>query len=196
MQNFFLKFSFHPVIDLPKKYEVFDFTKGYDPDRKVEGEYGIGKYNEKRPGMYEGDLYSDKRDIHMGVDIMAPIGTPVHAFYDGEIHSFANNSNALDYGYTLITKHQLAEKTLYALYGHLGAKSIDNKIEGQKIAKGDVIAWVGPKEENGGWNPHLHFQLSWLEPKVADMPGVVHNDEREQALEIYPDPQFVLGKLY
>ena len=41
----------HPVIDLPPDREVFDFTRGYDPHRALTSPYGIGRYDEKRPGM-------------------------------------------------------------------------------------------------------------------------------------------------
>ena len=50
--------------------------------------------------------------------------------------------------------------------------------------------------ENGGWEPHLHFQLSYQEPETHDMPGVVAPSDREEALQIYPDPRLVLGTLY
>lgn len=196
----FSKFKFAPVIKLPTNYEVYDFTKGYDPKRERSHEYGIGKYNEKRRGMYEQEIFSDRfsnrRDIHMGIDIAAPVGTPVHAFYDGEIFLFQYNSAAGDYGYTLITHHVIDGVSLYALFGHLSAKSIANKNTGAKIRAGDVIAWLGDETENGGWNPHLHFQLSYEQPKVCDMPGVVSDDQRAAALKTYPDPRLVLGPLY
>lgn len=187
---------FSPVIVLPKDYEVFDFTNGYDPNRKHKFAYGVGKYNEKRPQMYSGELYNDQRDIHMGIDIMAPVNTNVHAFYDGEIFLFANNDRELDYGYTIITKHKINEQIIYALFGHLSKSSIDNIYIGQKFSTGDVIAYIGTKEENGGWNPHLHFQISTQEPKICDMPGAVHERDLQKSLITYPDPRLILGPIY
>ena len=55
---------------------------------------------------------------------------------------------------------------------------------------------MGDHSENGGWEPHLHFQLSYQEPDTHDMPGVVEPSKRDEALEIYPDPRLVLGALY
>jgi len=55
---------------------------------------------------------------------------------------------------------------------------------------------MGKKHENGGWEPHVHFQLSLVEPVVPDLPGVVARADREQALIDYPDPRLVLGALY
>lgn len=192
----FKNYNFHPVISLPKDYEVYDFTQGYDENRVLKSSYGVGKYNEKRKGMYKGPLYTDQRDIHMGIDIGAPVGTPIHMFYDGEIFLFDYNSLPLDYGYTIITKHTFDNIDLYALHGHLSKKSIQNKTLGQKISKGEIFAWVGEKSENGGWNPHLHLQLSYEKPEKCDMPGVVHERDLKNSLEKYPDPRLILGPLY
>lgn len=192
----FTKYKFHPVIHLPKDYELYDFTKGYDEKRLLKFPFGVGKYNEKRKGMYSGPLYADQRDIHMGIDIGAPVGTPVHAFDDGEIFLFDYNSLPLDYGYTIITKHNFDNTDLYVLHGHLSKKSIEGKSVGQKFSKGEILAWIGEKSESGGWNPHLHFQLSYEKPEKCDMPGVVNEKNLICSLEKYPDPRLILGPLY
>jgi murein DD-endopeptidase MepM/ murein hydrolase activator NlpD len=192
----FTRFQFSPVIDLPLDYEVFDFTKGYDPDRLRLIPFGIGKYNEVRKNMYTTDIFQGNRNIHMGIDIAAPVNHPVKSFYEGEIYLFAYNDLPGDYGHTLIIKHVLDGHELYALYGHLSAASVKNKKVGQKITAGEIVGWIGDKHENGNWNPHLHLQLSYQRPLVCDMPGAVCQENREEALKIYPDPQLVLGKLY
>jgi len=86
--------------------------------------------------------------------------------------------------------------TLYALFGHLSRSSLGNVTVGMPLKKGRVFAEVGGTHENGGWVPHLHFQLSWERPSEPDMPGVVAGGDREKALRIYPDPRLVLGNLY
>ena len=65
-----------------------------------------------------------------------------------------------------------------------------------KINSGDVIAKIGSESENGGWPPHLHFQLSLEEPETFDLPGVVEKSEIKSALKKYPDPRIILGDLY
>lgn len=189
--------SFHPVIHLPKEYEVYDFSKGYDPDRIRHSVYGIGRYNEKRPGMYVEEIFrAEERNIHVGVDIAAPVDCPIYAFDAGEVFLFGYNGAKGDYGYTLITHHLFEGKSLYALHGHLSAASVRGKEIGQKFLRGEEIAYVGDRHENGGWNPHLHFQLSWIKPQKCDLPGVVSEAQREQALQDYPDPRLVLGAIY
>lgn len=186
--------DYHPVVHLPDEYEVRDFTNGdYSPS---EYEFDIGRYDELRPGMYSTDLFSDGRFLHVGIDIGAPVGTPCMAFDDGEISNFGYNPDDGDYGYVVITKHIIDGRSVWALYGHLNSKSIEDKEIGQKISKGEVICWMGDKHENGGWESHLHFQLSLKEPETHDLPGVVSPDNRDQALQDYPDPRLVLGPIY
>ena len=186
--------NYHPVVFLPDEYEVRDFTTGhYTPS---ECDFDIGRYDELRPGMYETELFSDGRFLHVGIDIGAPVGTPCMAFDDGEIAHFGYNPDDGDYGNVIVTKHMVGITPVWALYGHLCSESIKGKEVGQKISKGEVICWMGDKHENGGWVPHLHFQLSLVEPGTHDMPGVVSPENRLEALAKYPDPRLVLGPIY
>ncbi len=189
----------HPVVKLPATYEIFDFSRSYDPNR-IRGLFGIGRYNENRADMYTSDLFSPNqesaRHIHVGIDIGAPAGTEVYAFDDGQIFMTGINSAPGDYGGTLITQHIFQGRTLWSLYGHLAHRSLERCRPGDLICKGDVLGWMGDEKENGGWNPHLHFQLSWKKPMVCDLPGVVSEKDRAQALLDFPDPRLVLGPLY
>jgi len=185
---------YHPVVNLPKDYEVRDFTTGkYEPSKF---EFDIGRYDELRPGMYSTDLFSDDRFLHIGIDIGAPVGTPCMAFENGEISHFGYNPADGDYGYVVITKHDIGGTPVWALYGHLDSASVKGKTVGQKVRRGETICWMGDKHENGGWESHLHFQLSLIEPTTHDMPGVVNPKDREEALQNYPDPRLVMGPIY
>lgn len=182
---------------LPERCEVYDFTRGYDPERARESRWGVGRYDERRPGMYTAALFVEgARDLHVGVDLAAPVGVAVHAFDDGVIHRFGVNPAPGDYGFTVITAHVYEGRALYALHGHLSARSIEGLREGRALRRGEVFAWIGDRHENGGWNPHLHFQLSWERPETHDLPGVVRFSERDEARERFPDPRGVLGPIY
>ena len=98
---------FHPVVNLPEEYWVFDFTRGQDKSWECPFEFQIGRYNEYRPGMYETEIFGGVRNIHVGIDIGAPVDTPVYAFGEGKIHSFGMNSEAGSYGPTIITEHDI-----------------------------------------------------------------------------------------
>ena len=188
-------YQFADVVRLPADYYILDMTQG--PMEIPEGhQYAVGKYNEHRPDIYNAGQYHGVRDHHIGVDIFAPVNTEISNFYDGIVYQRAYNSLELDYGYTLILEYDFAGTKLYALFGHLSKASFDNNPPGKKIAKGEVFAWMGKPDENGGWPEHLHLQLSYARPVVCDMPGVVSKEDLPAMLEQYPDPQLVLGKLY
>lgn len=188
---------FEVVIALPSDYEVYDFTQGYDPHRALASPYGVGRYDERRPGMYLGEQFVDGgRDVHMGIDLAAPAGEPVLAFYAGTVFLLGDNALPFDYGPTLITRHRWLDQTVYALHGHLSRESLARWSPGDIFEAGDELGQVGSAEVNGGWNPHLHFQLSLLEPTTHDLPGAVSEAGRAWARRAFPDPRLVLGPLY
>ena len=190
----FGKVNWHVTVDLPDEYEVRDFTKGDDSPSTFE--YDIGRYNEVRPGMYNTELFTENRCVHVGLDIGGPIGTPVKSVADGVVAFSGYNPADGDYGHTVIIHHSIQGQNLWILYGHLDAASTKNCTPGKAVSRGEIIAWFGAEDENGGWPPHLHFQLSYREPTTHDLPGVVTLLEREQALLDFPDPRLVLGPLY
>ena len=120
----------------------------------------------------------------------------MHAFAPGEIFLTGFYPERYDYGHVVVTRHTLHGQTLWALHGHLSAKSLEGKVPGAAVEQGEVIGWMGDKEENGEWFPHTHFQLVRLEPVMADIPGVVAQQHRDAALAVYPDPRLVLGPLW
>ena len=84
---------------------------------------------------------------------------------DGHILHAGYNAPKGDYGYVIVTSHLIADGEgntlqLYALYGHLSAKSVVGRKQGDTIAAGETLGWIGAEHENGGWSPHVHFQLS------------------------------------
>jgi len=184
------------VIILPEEYWVYDFSKGIDPDFVCPFPYQIGRYDETRPGMYDFELFEGGRNHHVGIDLGAPVGEPVHSYARGVVFSKGVNPEAGSYGPTIIVQYELEGKPIWALYGHLSHDSLEMVKVGDVVEEGQIIAKVGSKDENGGWEPHVHFQLSWSEPKNNDMPGVVAIEDRDDALRLYPDPRIVLGPIY
>jgi len=154
---------------------------------------GLGGYGENRPIYRSSALYSGQPDkcrcIHLGIDVWTEVQSKVFCPIDGIIHSFHYNDKLLDYGGTIILEHRLAGTIFYTLYGHLSKKSLDNLEKGMSIAKGNCFAKLGPREENGGWPPHLHFQLILdMLGKEGDFPGVATQSESAYYLELCPNP--------
>jgi len=199
---------FHPVVKLPSEYWVFDFTKGVKSDWQCPLEYQIGRYDEHRPGMYTSEIFSGERDLHVGIDIGAPVDTPVFCFADGVVFSKGINPEDGSYGPTIITQHELRlpasigskeltnKRKFWLLHGHLSTKSLDMVDIGDSVSRGQLIATIGDENENGGWPPHIHLQISLIEPIDNDMPGVVKLSDRDEALATYLDPRLILGQIY
>ena len=94
------------------------------------------------------DPFTNKRAFHAGLDIAAPVGTPVKASAGGTV-IFTGNLNG--YGNVVIIQDEFGRKELYAhLHDMLVAK-------GQQVARGSVVATVGDTGKSTG--PHLHFEV-------------------------------------
>jgi len=164
-------------------------------------DFGVGRYDEPR-AFYTSPLFSasadpadERRTIHLGIDLFVEPGTPVRASLDGIVHIVANNSALLDYGPLVILQHETGDgEKFFTLYGHLTKDSISSLNAGQHVARGQQFARVGSSDENGGWAPHVHFQiiLDLLE-LGADFPGVAYASQRAVWTSLSPDPNLLLG---
>ena len=154
-----------------------------------------GGYLEERSlySSINSSIGKENRTIHLGIDFWCDEGTRVLALLDGEIHSFQNNNDHGDYGPTIILKHSIDGFEFYSLYGHLSLESVANLQTGQKVQQGQTIGQLGSYEINGGYAPHLHFQLiKDLQGNFGDYPGVCSRIELEFYKENCPDPNLVL----
>ena len=93
---------------------------------------------------------------HEAVDILAPRNTPVVAVESGAIAKlFVSNAGG-------ITVYQFDPSGRLAYYyAHL-EKYADGLHEGQAVAQGDVIGYVGTSGNANGTPPHLHFGIYLL----------------------------------
>ena len=87
--------------------------------------------------------------LHKGIDIAAPIGTPVFAAAPGEVIFSGWNSGG--YGNLIKIKHPDSSITLYA---HNNKNMVS---KGQQIFQGQQIAEMGSTGLSTG--PHLHFEI-------------------------------------
>lgn len=158
----------------------------------------IGRYAEDRAFLYQrsGLFHSGDtlpRSIHLGIDLTVPVGTPIFAPLPGEVHSAQNNAGFGDYGPTLILRHQLAGQYFYTLYGHMSVESMLAMPVGKHIGAGEKIGTVGTSDINGGWPPHLHFQvIENLWGLQGDFPGVIDAPRAPEYLINSPDPNLIL----
>lgn len=183
-----------------------DFTKKHDDPnnyasnllKKHQARLAIGKYGEERV-IYDFEQYLEKnnkvepRTVHLGIDLNLPPGEPIYAPLDSTVHSFKNNNSFGDYGPTVILEHEVNKNIFYTLYGHLSKNSLKILKIHQTFKAGEKFAQVGDKSENGGWVPHLHFQIILdinFENKkyFGDFPGVCSKNDFEKFSRICPDP--------
>ncbi len=165
---------------------------------RVDAAIGIGRYNEPRL-WYTSDGFSDadgdRRTIHIAVDLFVPAGTLVRAPLDGIVESVQENPGLLDYGPTVILRHEPRDGPLfYTLYGHLSRSVLTQLARRDNVSAGQAFAELGTFQENGNWPPHLHFQIiTDLLGMAGDFPGVAPPDERDVWTALCPDPNLILG---
>lgn len=87
--------------------------------------------------------------MHKGIDIAAPVGTPIVAISDAEVISAGWNSGG--YGNLVKLKHFDGTISLYAHNSKLFVR------RGQKVTQGQQIAAMGSTGFSTG--PHLHFEI-------------------------------------
>ncbi|MES2666686.1 MAG: peptidoglycan DD-metalloendopeptidase family protein [Pseudomonadota bacterium] len=160
--------------------------------------YGIGTYGEDRH-VYRSAQFADaaspeRRTRHLGIDVFAPAMTPVHAPLAGTVRHVTYNADPLDYGNTLILDHQAGDVTFHTLYGHLAGTLPGLLQPGDTVDPGQVIAHLGDWPENGGWAPHLHFQVmtDMLAQTGGNFFGVGHNSLWDVWQGVCIDPNLIL----
>lgn len=86
--------------------------------------------------------------MHKGLDLAAPMGTPIHAVRPGTV-TFAGPSGG--HGNFIIVDHGGGVVTRYAHCSTIGVKV------GDRVERNDVIGAVGSTGHSTG--PHLHFEV-------------------------------------
>lgn len=105
------------------------------------------------------DLSCPGGHFHSGVDLAAPLGTPVRAILEGTAHVVRSLTG---YGLHIVVDHGGG---LTSLYGHLDTVAVDDGVE---VAVGAVIGTVGSTGNSTG--PHLHFEIR--RDGIAEDPGL------------------------
>ncbi|GHV10055.1 peptidase M23 [Bacteroidia bacterium] len=98
-------------------------------------------------GMRIHPIYGNVR-MHTGIDLNAPVGTPIYATGDGTVESAGWEGG---YGYSVVIDHGFGYKTRYA-----HDSSILVRV-GQRVVRGQQIAKVGATGDATG--PHVHYEV-------------------------------------
>jgi murein DD-endopeptidase MepM/ murein hydrolase activator NlpD len=123
------------------------------------------------------DPFNGEGAFHSGIDIDAPIGTPVRATADGNVNSA---EMVAGYGREIVIDH--GHDTL-TVYGHLSSISV---VPGQHVIRGQVIGNVGQSGRATG--PHLHYEV-----RVRKAPVNPHNYLRSTYEQVASDGGIPVG---
>lgn len=109
-----------------------------------------GALSQKWGSTSETGFINDAYKFHNGVDIAAPIGTPIYAPASGKVIAVGDNGQYA-YGKWIAIDHQ---NGLITLYGHLSLQSVSS---GASIKNGQKIGYMGSTGFSTG--SHLHFTV-------------------------------------
>ncbi|MFO7730744.1 MAG: M23 family metallopeptidase [Spirochaetia bacterium] len=148
----------------PKKYQeslkIQDIYAEFNPQKvlgsmslsfplppKESGSYRVtSEYGDRRIYSYSDE--STARSIHSGIDLAAPIGTPVLAVDAGQVVLAADRIIS---GYSVVIEHLPA---VYSVYFHLDSLDVE---PGNRVQAGQQIGTVGMTGLATG--PHLHYEV-------------------------------------
>jgi murein DD-endopeptidase MepM/ murein hydrolase activator NlpD len=110
------------------------------------------------------DPFTGQREFHKGVDISAPTGRDIVAPADGIVIKVTREAG---YGKVVYISHGSGITTRY---GHLSEYNV--KL-GQRVKRGDTIAFVGSSGRSTG--PHLHYEVLVHSKKVDPMSYILED---------------------
>ncbi len=131
-------------------------------EEKMGSEYhwGISPYLERRDTLLADcpQMAADKRFIHLGLDVIVGLGTPLHAPLDAIVAESGYESGEGNYGGYVLLRHESPfYETFYSFYGHLSKTRLP--ATGKAFPAGAAFAEIGDFHENGNWFYHTHIQV-------------------------------------
>ena len=124
--------------------------------------YGTGRFVKPVSGFlsslfgYRVHPIFKRRIFHNGIDFAASTGTPIRAADSGLIIVAGEPAQYRGYGKITVIDHGQSKngRRLSTVYAHQSRIGVH---EGQRVAQGEVIGYVGSTGHSTG--PHLHFEV-------------------------------------
>lgn len=143
-----------PLYPVPWSLTPFDHFYFQRPIAADEVNWPLADYR------YGGNFFDEI--VHTGVDIPAPMGTPVLAAGSGKVlwagyGLYSGVENPDDpYGLAVALRHDYGHEgqALFTVYGHLSEIDV---LAGQHVEAGELLGQVGDTGFTTG--PHLHFEV-------------------------------------
>lgn len=153
-----------------------------------------GRLGEYRHGTYP----SRGNRTHMGLDIVAPCGTPIRAPEAGTIIDQIRSPSDPDFaslGYMVIVEHpaSLTGRVFYNLYLHLQSPPV----RAERVDRGDELGRVGATGRATGC--HVHLEVRYFPDRVSALWQHIYGpgDQRQSRhfREDWADPVTFLARL-
>ncbi|WP_305779463.1 M23 family metallopeptidase [Nocardia nova] len=109
---------------------------------------GIGGFALPARGVFTSGYGGRWGTFHYGIDIAAPIGSPIYAVADGTV---IDAGPAQGFGLWVRIRH---DDGTISVYGHMYDFSVS---VGERVRAGQQIARIGNRGDSTG--PHLHFEI-------------------------------------
>lgn len=157
------------IVDMSIQSKIFDsidvrdqkgFQEYLDNQMRDKFTWGVSSYLENREIVLSEcpQMVEEKRFFHLGLDIIVPLGTPLHAPLDSTVKETGYEEGEGNYGgYVLLMHESEYFETFYSLYGHLCKDKLPSS--GQNFKVGEQFALIGDFYENGNWFYHTHLQV-------------------------------------
>ncbi len=157
------------VVDISSQSRIFDNMDIRDQkefqrrlDQMMKGQYfwGVSSYLENREKALSQcpQMVEEQRFYHLGLDIIVPLGTPLHAPLDSIVIESGYEKGDGNYGGHVLLMHGSDNfETFYSFYGHLNKEKLP--LAGRGFKAGEPFAFIGDFHENGHWFYHTHMQV-------------------------------------
>lgn len=163
-------------------------------------ELGIGAWGEKRTvytdKAFESRFIEGQRRIHhLGVDLFMPAGTPLYTPLAATVISVEIEREPLGYGGLIKLEHRPDGcPPFVTLWGHMAHEALERLQPGQLLQAGDLVGHMGDIHENGGWTPHLHFEITTdIHLTATEILGVGEAAYLDVWADLFPDASALAG---
>lgn len=156
-------------------------------------DFSYGGYLENRAILLRDSYLPPDGMIHLGIDFNVPAGTPIGMPASGRCVFAVHDKDQIG-GWGGRVDFCNDDLGVYFILGHLDPMAALHT-QGVWLGKGITVGFIGNRNVNGGWFPHLHLQVvskaeyeRHSDPMQIDGYGRMSADLRER----YPNPEILV----